>query len=467
MTLFDTFNDVLNPDVLSRIAAYVDEPAEKAHKAVDGLVYTVVGGLMKRTTTEIGVNQLFNHIQKGRYDGTLTDNLLTVLRDPAQTNTLITQGNDVISHLLPAMKSSIGSMISGYAGIRNSSAISLLGLTSTLVLHVLGKRAKEQKLDADGLASSLFGEREAFVNAVPEEFMPRLVEKVGLQQIVAGLAAPARRTSTDIPARPASTQPNVASRPIATANRTVTTRPPITYEPDDSGDENSSLVKWGMGALLVVALGAVGFYVYQNTQNHPTEEKVTGVSLTSGDTVRSDTVSRSLAVPTDVTPKPTPKPTTPTPVASTTAASPVAPASATTAGASPAGALTQQLAPYIGNAALPKGRVFPLTGVSFQPGSLSMTPGSQATVGELATLLKTYPSLQVQLVGYANDAQGGVTNKSLSFKRVNTIKQQLIASGINFLRIDAIGRGTGVSKADTSGIRKPTLRKIDLKVVAK
>ena len=91
MTLFNTFNDVLSPDVLSRIAAYVDEPAEKAHKAVQGLVYTVVGGLMKRTTTEIGVNQLFNHVQKGRYDGSLTDNLATVLRDAAQTNTRLSR----------------------------------------------------------------------------------------------------------------------------------------------------------------------------------------------------------------------------------------------------------------------------------------------------------------------------------------------------------------------------------------
>jgi hypothetical protein len=201
MNLFATLNEVLNSDVLTRIASYVDEPTEKTNKAVNGLVYTIVGGLMKRTTTEIGVNQLFNHIQKGRYDGTLTDNLATVLRDPSQTNALITQGDEVISHLLPAMKSSIGSMISGYAGIRNSSAISLLGLTSTIVLHVLGKQVKERKLDADGLAASLFTEREAFVNAVPEELMPRLVEKVGLQQVVSGLATPARRTATEAPGR--------------------------------------------------------------------------------------------------------------------------------------------------------------------------------------------------------------------------------------------------------------------------
>jgi outer membrane protein OmpA-like peptidoglycan-associated protein len=132
-----------------------------------------------------------------------------------------------------------------------------------------------------------------------------------------------------------------------------------------------------------------------------------------------------------------------------------------------AGGLTQRLTPYLSNATQPKGRIFPLSGVSYYPGSLSMTAGSQAAIGELTTLLKTYPSLQVQLIGYANDAQGAVTNKSLSFKRVNQIKQQLMSSGIDFVRIDAIGRGTGVSKRDTSGIAKPTLRKIDMKVIVK
>lgn len=441
MNLFANITHALSPDVLSRIAVYIDEPAEKTSRAMDGLVYTIMGGLMKRTTSEIGVNQLYNHIQKGRYDGALLDNLTTTLRDPALTNTLITQGNNVISHLLPAMKSSIGSMISSYAGIRNSSAISLLGLATTLVLHVLGKQVKDQKLDADGLAAALFSERETLINAVPEDFMPQLVEKVGLQQIIAGLAMPARRTAAEAQGR------------TATA-----TRPVISYEPvDDADAENETLTKWGVGALIAVALGIGGYFLYQNTQKYSDrQEETPEVTSVTNDTVQSDTVARSLAVPTEQVVKPTPtsRPVTTPPPA-------VVPPTTS-------GNLTPVLTPYLGNPALPKGRVFPMTGVSFQPGSLSMTAGSQATIGELATLMKTFPQLQVQLVGYANDAQGGgLTNKSLSFKRVNQIKQQLVDSGINYLRIDAIGRGTGVSKKDTTGVARPTLRKIDIKVVAK
>ncbi|MFD2933066.1 DUF937 domain-containing protein [Spirosoma flavum] len=443
MNLFATLTSVLSSEILSRIATYIDEPIEKTGKAVDGLVYTIVGGLMKRTTSEIGVNQLYNHIQKGRYDGAALDNLGTVLRDPAHTNTLITQGNDVISHLLPAMKSSIGSMISGYAGIRNSSAISLLGLTTTIVLQVLGKQVKEQKLDADGLASTLFAEREAFVNIVPGEFMPQLVEKVGLQQIVSGLAAPARRTAVE-----------PAGRSVTTA-----TRPAVNYDlADDSDSDNGALTKWGVGALIAVALAFGGYYLYQNTQKYSNgQEEVTDVTSTTNDTLQADTVTRSLEVPREQAVKTVPKSTSVSTVASTTGLATAATSSN----------LTLQMTPYLGNAALPKGRVFPLTGIAFQPGSLSMTPSSQAIISELTTILKTYPRLQVMLVGYANDAQGGFTNKSLSFKRVNQIKQQLMSSGINFLRIDAVGRGTGVARNDTSGIAKPTLRKIDIKVVVK
>ncbi|GAB3893757.1 DUF937 domain-containing protein [Spirosoma agri] len=454
MNLFATLTEVLNPDVLTRIAAYIDEPTEKTNRAVNGLVYTIVGGLMKRTTTEIGVNQLFNHIQKGRYDGSLTDNLANVLKDATQTYALINQGDEVISHLLPAMKSSIGSMISSYAGIRNSSAISLLGLTSSIVLHVLGKQVKDKKLDADGLASSLFAERDAFVTTVPEDFLPRLVEKVGLQQIMSGLAVPARRNTAEAPGRSFATTSSPASR-----STTTVTRPSINYDPvDDSDTDSGALTKWGMGLLIAGLLAVVIYYVYQNTINHSsTSEQASDVTTITGDTIQADTVTRSLAVPIDTTAKPKPKATIPVATTAALAAQPGA----------LAGNLTQQMTPYLSNPALPKGRAFPLAGLAYYPGSLSMTAGSQAVVGELATLLKTHPQLQIQLVGYANDAQRGITNKSLSFKRVNQIKQQLMTSGIDFLRIDALGRGTGVARNDTSAVPKPTLRKIIVKVVVK
>lgn len=449
MTLFGAFNEVLTPDILAKIALYEDEPAEKTTKAVEGLVHTVFGGLLKRTTTEIGVNQLYSQLQKSGYDGSLAANLNSVLKDATQTHTVITNGNEAISRLLPAMKSSIASMISSYAGIRNSSAISLLGLTAAVVLDVLGRQVAEKKLDADGLAASLFDQREAFINAVPEGLFPQLVEKVGIQQIVAGVAAPAKRVAHVTPVRSTGT----VTRPVPTST--------VSFEPAPDDDSGNSVGKWLIGAVIVAALGGLGYYAWQNTQQHANTTDASGETLVTSDTAKADTVARSLAVPVETTARP---------VSATTAATSTTTATGIATAPVPVGsdaAFKTNLTTYLNDAAQPKGRVFDLTGVTFAPASVSLTPASQGQVNTLVELLRSRPTLQVQLQGYANDAPGaesGLTNKALSFKRVNTIKQQLVAAGINYLRVDAIGLGTGVKPGE---LGKQPQKKISVKIVTK
>ncbi|GAA4469953.1 hypothetical protein GCM10023189_57800 [Nibrella saemangeumensis] len=452
MNFFNTIDEVLNPEIASKIALYVDELNEKARKATEAQVYVVFGGMLKRTTTEIGVDQLYNKIKRGHYDGHLVANLNSTLKDAAQTHAFITTGNEDISHLLPAMKSSIGNMVSRYANIRNSSAISLLGLVTAVVLDVLGRHVKEKNLDADGLAAYLFDQREAFVNAVPEELLPQLIEKLSLHQIVAGVAAPAKRVNQ------VSAATRVAS-PRTTTTRTIPT--PVTFEPEvESGDNAGSLAKWGVGILLLLVVAAGGYYIWKNTERYSDgSEEVSGSSTLSSDTIKADTVARSLAVP------PAPGATTPARSTSVAGASPVV---STTAARGP---LSDQLTPYLSNPTAPKGRVFTLPAVAFQPGTMDLAPSSQAAITELVNILRTHPNAQIQLVGYANDASSGtgLTNMDLSRKRAYAIKQQLLNAGIDNNRVDAVGKGTGVTitPGDSTAVRRPTMRKIDVRVVLK
>lgn len=463
MNFFAAFNEIVNTDAIAKAASYVDEPTDKTRRAVLTLSHAIFGGLLKRTTSEIGVTQLFSYIQKGGYTGSLTANIATTLKDPAHIHTLIGQGSDVIGRLLPGMKSSIATMISGHAGVRNSSAISLLGLTAALVMDVLGREVTDKKLDADGLANALFDQREAFVGAVPPSLLPQLVEKVGIQQIVAGVAAPARQQTTPVP---------VITRPVSAAPPTASFAP----VPDNNTD-TGSLGRWVVGVVLVAVVGIVGFLIYQNTQNHsePVSSQIINENVAdSGRTnLATDTVARSMAVPIDASAT---APVTATPSATSSAVAPVlplvpvaVPPVATSAAPGVGASVVAQIRPYLADPVAKKGRTFTLSGLGFATGTTDPKPGTESTVTELIMLLKENPTLQIQLIGYANDATLPMTNKSLSFKRVNQIKQQLITAGIDFQRVDAVGRGSGVkfNPNDSTRVLKPptTLRKIDLKVV--
>lgn len=450
MNFFAAFNDTVSPEVINKAAMYVEESAPKTQKAIEGLGLTLLGGLLKRTTSEIGVNQLFNYIQKGDYDGKLTASLASTLKDPSQTHTLIAHGNDTISHLLPAMKSSIANMISSYAGIRNSSAVSLLGLTSGIVLDVLGKHVRDGKMDADALAAALFEQRDEFVQKVPDSLLPQLIEKVGLQQIVAGIAVPARRIA---PAQSIGRSTGAPAVPISPSYEVV----------NKDSEGNSSLSKIGIYVLIAAVVGVIGYMIYYNSKNQALNDQDSGLTPTSTtDASETDTVARSMDVPIDTTQRAVPRTTTAVAGASVAPLTPVA---------APAGGskLATDLKNYMADVTAPKGRTFSLSSVSFQPGSASMTPGSAPVITDIANFLKANPAAQIRLVGYANDAQGALTNKSLSFKRVNAIKSMLVAQGIDFIRVDAIGLGTGVKikPGDSTAIRQPTMRKIDMKVVYK
>lgn len=428
MNLLVELKENLTDAVVSRAAYYVDENPEKTRVALEGLVHTVVAGLMKRTTTEIGVNQLYNAIQKGKFDANLVASFPELLRDPEQTNRLAEQGSNSISHLLPAMKSAIGLAISGYANIKNSAAISLLGLVTPLVLGTLNKLVAEKKLDADSLAAMLADQRDHLIELTPERLLDRIAEGLNIQQLLAVGVTPAKRTG-------------YADRsPVQERQRYIP-------EPEDEG--NGSLVKWGVGVLVLVALAGAGYYIWNNTLSYSSANEEEAFSTEFVD---------SVAV-------------SPTDSAKSRLANPVRTDSAGTAKLPTAGitgiSSTTALAAYLTNVQAPAGRSFRMPTLDFEPGTDRLKPTGSTTVDELATLLKSNPTAQIRLVGYANDAVPPMGNKALSINRVLAIKNQLIRSGINYIRVDAIGLGTGIKPGDTTAVGKPRLKQIDVKVVIK
>lgn len=419
MNLLVELKENLTDTVVSRAAYYVDENPEKTRVALEGLVHTVIAGLMKRTTTEIGVNQLYNAIQKGKFDGNLVASYPDMLRDPEQIGRLVETGSNSISHLLPAMKSAIGLAISGYANIKNSAAITLLGLVTPLILGMLNRLVVENKLDADALAAVLADQRDNLIEMTPEKLLDRIAEGLNIQQILTVGVQPAKRTAY------------VDRAPVQERQRYS--------EPEDEG--NGSLVKWGVGALVILALAGAGYYIWNNTQSYSSANEEEAMSTEFVDSA--------------ATAKPTPA-TRPDSARLTAA----------TAGAATAGATTA-LAAYLTNPQAPAGRSFRIPSLDFEPGTDQLKPAGVTTIGELATLLKANPAIQIRLVGYANDAIPPMGNRALSINRVQSIKNQLIKAGINYIRIDAIGLGTGVKPGDTTAVGKVRLKQIDIKVLTK
>lgn len=429
MNLFGNLKENFSPALRAKAAQFVGESPEKTGKALDGLIPTVAGGLLKRASTETGLDQLYRTLHKPDFDRQLLDTLPTLLDSTERTGQLTAFGNGLVSQLLPDKKSSIATMISSYAKVRNSSATSLLGLVMPLVLATLRRETVERNLDVQGLGSFLADQREAWLGSIPDGLADKLFEVLGIdnwQGMDAALrssgAAVQRRASAAIAAK------------AATPAKTAAPPPPV-----EELDEESSGVNWGRWLVPLVAVAALGGGAYwylnrpQTTNADAEAEPIAEQAVPVSDTLaRADSAGRlAVASPAD------------------TARKVAAPAP------TGQGDFIGLLNAYLNDPAGKPGRTFTFHGVQFAPAASMYTAESGAAIAQLAQVLKANPRVQIKLIGYAAEGDT-LDNKRLSAKRANNIKSTLIESGINFIRIDAAGLGNtaGTSRIDVQVVHR-------------
>lgn len=106
----------------------------------------------------------------------------------------------------------------------------------------------------------------------------------------------------------------------------------------------------------------------------------------------------------------------------------------------PQGTINFNLASYLASGTIAP-RTFVFDHLNFESGSAQLTPDSNETVNNLATILKAYPHATIQLAGHTDNTGNPQTNQQLSLDRANAVKTMLVNSGVDGNRISTVGYG--------------------------
>ncbi len=79
--------------------------------------------------------------------------------------------------------------------------------------------------------------------------------------------------------------------------------------------------------------------------------------------------------------------------------------------------------------------------ITFKTGSSKLTKEGKSVVKEVAKILKKYPNIYIEIAGHTDDIGDDRANLTLSQKRVQRVKDELVASGIDAERLNAVGYG--------------------------
>jgi OmpA-OmpF porin, OOP family len=391
--LIEAVKGLFTSDLLQKASAFLGENESSVSKALSGVLPGVLGGIVEKASTGDGATALAQMAEEQHSSG-LLGNLGSFFGNE-ESGGLLNKGASMLAGMLGEQKSGLlTNLISGFSGIKSSSASSLLSMAAPAVMGLLGKHAKDNNLNAGGLASMLSSQKDNIAAAVPEG--------LNLGSLFSGWGGTAAKSINAIAGS-------------ATAAATAAT------QTEDSG---GGPMKWLMPLLLLALLAAGALYFWNgcNKKDAGAADHGSGGAATSGEAGKSGDKAASEPA----TAAPTGK------LDSTgnfvydlgdiiTLTLPNNGGELKVGKNSTEAKLIAFLNDKSAVVDTVKGNWFEFTNVRFKTGSAELTEESMVQLKNLVMISKAYPTAQFKIGGYTDNTGSAATNITLSQKRADAV----------------------------------------------
>ncbi|MEX6690221.1 OmpA family protein [Danxiaibacter flavus] len=401
--LIESVKGLISGDLISKAASTLGESEGGIQKLINGAVPVSIASMIQNATnsSDGGAGLLDTARQVSRSG---------VLGNPGSLfsgNTSSVPGlSGIMESLFDGNFNSISNALSSFAGVRSSSASSILSMVVPVVLGVFGKHAIDNNLSATDATSFLASQKLSLLSSLPP----------GLD--VAGMLGISSLSSLG------SKISGGATTVADTAQQTVD----YAAGPVKKGDN------WVMPLLLVLIAAALIWYF-----------------------LKGNNKASSGAVTVDTTTVVTPPVTTP--ILTLTRIKVRLPngkmLNAYTGG------IEDKLVAYLNsNEAVSKDKWFDFDNVNFKTGTTGLTDSSQQQIQNIAEILKAYPKVKVKVGGYTDKTGDSIANQKLSQSRAETIASAIKTAGANAQQVvGAEGYGSHFATVDASA--SDEARKVD------
>jgi outer membrane protein OmpA-like peptidoglycan-associated protein len=193
-SLLDSITSHITPDLLSKAASVFGDDQGGVTRGLSAAVPMLLGGTAKRASDPSFASSLFKLVSDPANDASVIDNPARLLESGAGSSGIGALGGSLLSSLFGGNQGMASNALSRFAGVKPSTAASLLKFGAPLVMSCLGRAVKKGGLNASSLAGLLGQQKDQFKAAMPSS-MPDLDSMLDTGREQVGAAVPERKSS--------------------------------------------------------------------------------------------------------------------------------------------------------------------------------------------------------------------------------------------------------------------------------
>jgi hypothetical protein len=147
--LIDLIGSVMNSGVVNEISQKTGEDKSQVSSAIETALPLLISGLAKNSSNQQGADNLLGALQSD-HDGGILGNIMGLVSNPQQSD-----GSGILGHVFGNNLGKVEQTVSKSSGLDMGNVAQILITLAPIVMGVLGKKQRDDNMDANGLSSLL------------------------------------------------------------------------------------------------------------------------------------------------------------------------------------------------------------------------------------------------------------------------------------------------------------------------
>ncbi|HVI48382.1 MAG TPA: OmpA family protein [Chitinophaga sp.] len=405
--LLESAKNLFNNNVISQASSQLGESEGGIQKALGGIIPTIFAGLLNKAGSG-NAGGLLDMIK-----GVAGDASPSAITGALQSGGggLLAKGGDLLRQLFGDKIGSIAGSLASFAGIKESSANTLLQTAAPAALGVAGQHAIQNNLSADGFVSYLNTQKDKILGAIPGGF--NLAGILGLASL------------GDLGKKLGNIASGIGSGAANAANATVNTV------------KQGGGSRWLWSLLLILVAIILLWYLMKGCGGGKHDNAAATDSVTTSQLADSVNMNANGSA------------STPTTTTETRESIQVTLPDGSVLQAYKGG-IEDQVVNFLKDDTRKAGKDvwFDFDNLNFKTGSAELTEDSKQQVGNIAAIMKAFPKAKIKIGGYTDRTGDSTLNLKLSGQRAEAVVTALkkLNTDVNQL-LGAEGYGSQFAKA--------------------
>lgn len=167
-TLLDNLSRLVTPELLGGLANQAGAPESAVSKGLSAVMPVLLGGVATRARDPGFMSTLFGLITDSSNDLELVNKPQSLLGGAAGSVPAMALGGKLLDSLFGRQLDRLAGKVAGFAGISPAAVQAIFKFGAPVLLSMLGKKVKQDRLDANSLGKLLLGEKDKYIAAAPD-----------------------------------------------------------------------------------------------------------------------------------------------------------------------------------------------------------------------------------------------------------------------------------------------------------